>query len=228
MRLNRKFAGSAVGVALLAGAGGAWAVANNKSSDDRRRLSQRRRRSPQRRAPKLKDAMKGAFEDRLAADVSRRAPDPEAGRRDQEARRGARRRRRSRPAPGPGAGFGFRFHGPPPPGGHPSRPAAPRCASWPARRAARSTRPPGPIGAGFDAAAKYLGLTQTPAPQAADVRQVAGAGRRGREQGRRRAEEGDRGRREGRARQGRRPTSASPSSRRTTSSRGCTTGSTSS
>src|SRR4051794_8351889 len=166
MRLNRKFAGSAVGVGLLAGAGGAWAVSSSSSSPDGRDaflndVAGRLNVTPD----KLKGAIQGALDDQLDAAVK-------AGRLTQkqadEIKKHAREDGGVPPILGPGLpgpnfrpglpGRSFRagpggpppFPGPPPPGGPPPFAGPPP----PGGRG-----PDGPIGAGFDAAAKYLGLT---------------------------------------------------------------------
>src|SRR3954451_20595536 len=154
MRLNRKFAGGAVGVALLAGAGGAWAVGSGSGSSSPGRdaflndVAGRLSVTPE----KLKGAIQGAFEDQLDADVK-------AGRLTQAQADAIKKEAKEHggvpfgpPGPGP-AGPGFGFHvpapAPAPPGlvfprpGRPSaarRPAAPRGAS--VRRPAPARRPP--------------------------------------------------------------------------------------
>ena len=139
--LRRKFAGAAAGLALVAGAaGGAYAV-TSRSSDDRQAflndVAKRLNVSPQ----ELKDAFTGALADRLAADVK-------AGRLTQAQADEIKRRAQEHggvPFLGPpGPGGPRAFGGPPPFGG-------PFLGPPPGR--------PGPILAGLDAAARYLGLT---------------------------------------------------------------------
>lgn len=151
MRLSRKFTAGAVGVALLAGAGGALAVTSGSSSPTSERdaflndVAGRLNVSPE----ELKSALKGAFEDRLDAAVK-------AGRLTQAQADEIKKHELEEhgglpfpgfgPPPGPGG-----FHGGPPP------PGAPPFAGPPPPPGGRH----GPIGAGFDAAAKYLGLTRS-------------------------------------------------------------------
>jgi len=139
--LRRKVAGAAAGLALVAGAaGGAYAV-SSRSSDDRQAflndVAKRLNVSPQ----ELKDAFTGALADRLAADVK-------AGRLTQAQADEIKRRAQEHggvPFLGPpGPGGPRPFGGPPPFGG-------PFLGPPPGR--------PGPILAGLDAAAKYLGLS---------------------------------------------------------------------
>src|SRR4051812_49603952 len=120
MRLNRKFAGGAVGVALLAGAGGAWAGSSGGSSSSTGRdaflndVAGRLNVTPE----KLKGAIQGAFEDQLDADVK-------AGRLTQEQADRIKKEAREHGGvpfgpcgPGPGSGdlgprgaaFRLRFH----------------------------------------------------------------------------------------------------------------------
>src|SRR3954469_11857285 len=159
MRLNRKLAGSAVGVALLAGAGGAWAVSSGSSSTGGRDaflndVAGRLDVTPD----KLKSALQGAFDDQLDAAVK-------AGRLTQqqadEIKKHAQEHGGVPPVLGPGGpGPGDRFHGGPggpPPFAGPPPPGGPTPFAGPPPPGARG--PHGPIGAGFDAAAKYLGLT---------------------------------------------------------------------
>src|SRR3954466_7964813 len=151
MRLNRKFAGGAVGVALLAGAGGAWAVGSGSGSSATGRdaflndVAGRLNVTPE----KLKGAIQGAFEDQLDADVKAGrltqaqadrikkeatehgglpfGPDGHGGPRPRPGGPGA-------PGPGPGApafGIGGRFHGGPPPLAGPPPPGAPPFAGPP-------------------------------------------------------------------------------------------------
>src|SRR4051794_35148988 len=104
MRINRRFAGSAVGVALLAGAGGAWAVTSSNNPSGGRDaflndVAGRLNVTPD----KLKDALKGAFEDRLDADVK-------AGRLTQKQADEIKKHVEEHgdaPFPGPGPGPGF-------------------------------------------------------------------------------------------------------------------------
>src|SRR3954471_3768252 len=139
--VRRKAAGAAAGLALVAGAAGAAYAVSGGSSDNRQAfvndVAGRLHVTPQ----QLKDAFAGALGDRLAADVK-------AGRITQAQADEIKRHAQEHgglpffgpPPPGPGSFGGAHFGGPPPLGGPP--PGA-----------------PGPIMAGLDAAAKYLGLT---------------------------------------------------------------------
>jgi hypothetical protein len=140
LTLRRKVAGAAAGLALVAGAAGAAYAVSGGSSDTRQAflndVAGRLHVTPQ----QLKDAVAGALGDRLAADVK-------AGRLTQAQADEIKRRAQEHgglpffgPPPGPGGPGRPPFGGPPPLGGPP--PGA-----------------PGPIMAGLDAAAKYLGLT---------------------------------------------------------------------
>lgn len=167
MRLNRKFAGAGVGVALLAGAGGAWAVASGSGSPGGRDaflndVAGRLNVAPE----KLKSAVQGAFEDRLDAAVKAgRLTHAQADRIKKEAKEHG-----GVPfGPGPGPAF-FVHGGPPPPGAVPGPPPGagfgpPGAVPGPPAFAGPPPGRPGfpdhhgPIAAGFDAAAKYLGLT---------------------------------------------------------------------
>src|SRR3954462_3713265 len=120
MRLNRKFAGGAVGVALLAGAGGALAVTGGSSSSSTGRdallndVAGRLSVTPE----KLKGAIQGAFEDQLDADVKAgRITQAQADAIKKEAKeQGGGPSGPAGPGPGgPGFGMGGRFHGAPPP-----------------------------------------------------------------------------------------------------------------
>jgi hypothetical protein len=146
--LKRRIAGGAAGLALLAGAGGAaFADSSGGGSGsggsrgyDRdaflNGVAKRLNVSPD----KLKDAIRKEAEEHGGP--------PPFG-------------------PGPGArGYGFRGGppalGPPPPGAPPPGAAPPPFApppGAPPRGLRRPPGPPGPIMAGLDAAAKYLGLT---------------------------------------------------------------------
>jgi AraC-like DNA-binding protein len=145
LSLKRKVAGAAAGLALVAGAaGGAYAVSNRASSGDRQAflndVAKRLNVSPQ----KLKDAFAGALDDRLAADVK-------AGRITQ-----AQADEIKRHASEHG---GVPFLGPPPGPGGPGGPGGPPPFGGPPRFGGPPPGAPGPIMAGLDAAAKYLGLT---------------------------------------------------------------------
>lgn len=168
--LKRRIAGGAAGLALLAGAGGAAFAAsgNNRGSapaagNDRQAflsdVAKRLNVSPD----QLKAAIKGAFSDRLDADVA-------AGRiTRQEADQIKKEADEHGGAPLLGPGPGGRFHdgpppllGGPPPGGPPPFAGPPppgRPPGPPGRPPPGPPGPPGPIMAGLDAAAKYLGLT---------------------------------------------------------------------
>src|SRR4051794_41591459 len=155
MRLNRKFAGGAVGVALLAGAGGAWAVGSGSGSSSTGRdaflndVAGRLSVTPE----KLKGAIQGAFEDQLDADVKAgRITQAQADAIKKEAKEhGGVPFGPAGPGPGgPGFGIGGRFHGGPPPLAGPPPRGAPPFARAP---------PPGdrhgphrPLPAGFRAA----------------------------------------------------------------------------
>ena len=136
LTLKRKVAGAAAGLALVAGAAGAAYAVSGGSSDNRQAflndVAGRLHVTPQ----QLKDAVAGAFGDRLAADVK-------AGRLTQAQADEIRRHFQEH--------GGVPFLGPPPgPGGPPPLGGPPLGFGHP---------PPGPIFAGLDAAAKYLGLT---------------------------------------------------------------------
>lgn len=141
--LKRKVAGAAAGLALLAGAGGAYAVTSR--SDGRQAflndVAKRLKVSPD----ELTAALKGAFSDKLDADVAAgRLTREEADRIKKESEQHG-----GIPFIGPGRGGHPPFPGPPPPAG--LRPPGPPPAG--------SHPPGGPFMAGLDAAAKYLGLT---------------------------------------------------------------------
>jgi hypothetical protein len=155
--LKRKLAGGAAALVLLGGAGGAYAVSKGGSggrdaflNDVAKRLNV----TPE----KLKGALQGALADQLDADVK-------AGRLTQAQADAIKKHAQQDgglpfggpggpggPGPGPGFGHGERFPGGPPP------PGAPPPFGGPPPPGARG--PAGPIGAGIDAAAKYLGLNQ--------------------------------------------------------------------
>ena len=134
--LKRKLAIGVASLVVLGGGGAAYAV--TKSNDNERQaylgdVAKRLNVTPQ----KLNDALKGAFEDRLAAAVK-------AGKLTQAQADAIKKKvEQGGPPPvGPGFGFGFGF-GPGGPGGpHVFRHFG------------------GPIKAGLDAASSYLGLTQ--------------------------------------------------------------------
>lgn len=154
MRLDRRFAGAAVGVALLAGAGGAYAVGSGSSDRDSEReaflgdVAKRLDVSPD----KLNSALKGAMSDKLDRDVA-------AGRLTQKQADEIKKHLDEHGGlPFPGAGPPGPPPGAPPPGALP--PGAPPPPGAPGPRFDHHRGPPGPIGAGFDAAAKYLGLTR--------------------------------------------------------------------
>lgn len=137
--VKRKLAAAGAGIAVLAGAGGAYAVTNGSARDDRQAFlndaAGRLKVTPQ----ELEAALQGALSDRLDAAVA-------AGRLTRQQADEIKQRAKQHgglPFPGPG-----RFGGgpPPPPFGGPPPPGAPH-------------GPGGPFGAGLDAAAKYLGLT---------------------------------------------------------------------
>jgi hypothetical protein len=166
--LKRRIAGGAAGLALLAGAGGAAFAASSGgagsgASNDRdtflNDVAKRLNVTPD----KLKEAIKGAFSDKLDADVAAgRLTREQADRIKKEAEEhggfpgpgllgpgpGLRG-----PGPGPGMrGYGFRG-GPPPLAGGPPPPGRPPLPG-------RPPGPPPPVMAGLDAAAKYLGLSE--------------------------------------------------------------------
>jgi AraC-like DNA-binding protein len=145
LTFRQKLAGTAVGVALLAGAGGAYAISSGGANDRQAFLNDVAKRlnvSPE----ELKSAFRGALADRLAADVKAgRITQAEADRIKKEAAEHGGFPFPPPPGPpGPGARFG-----PPGPGG----PGGPPPFGPPPHG------PHGPVGAGLDAAAKYLGLT---------------------------------------------------------------------
>jgi hypothetical protein len=146
--LKRRLVGGAAGLALLAGGGGAYAI-TKKSGDSERQaflndVAKRLNVSPQ----DLESAFKGALSDKLDADVK-------AGRLTQ-AQADAIKRRLAQHGGLPFLGGPGRFGGPPPPAGLPplGGPPPPFGPGGPPPRG-----PHGPFGAGLDAAAKYLGLT---------------------------------------------------------------------
>src|SRR3954469_15878408 len=163
--LKRRIAGGAAGLALLAGAGGAAFAASSGSAgsgaqNDRdtflNDVAKRLDVSPD----KLKEAIKGAFSDKLDADIAAgRLTREQADRIKKEAEEhGGFPLLGPGPGPGPGPGFGLRghdFRGGPPPlaGGPPPPPGRPPLAG-------RPPGPPPPVVAGLDAAAKYLGLSE--------------------------------------------------------------------
>jgi hypothetical protein len=149
--LKRKVVGAAAGLAVLAGAGGAYAVTNR--SDDRQTflndVAKRLKVTPD----ELTAALKGALSDKLDADVA-------AGRLTQEQADRIKKQAEQRGVPfgGPGPG------GPPPfarPGGPPGF-AGPPPPGRPPGPPPLGGHPPdgGPFMAGLEAAAKYLGLTE--------------------------------------------------------------------
>jgi hypothetical protein len=175
--LKRKLAGGAAGLALLAGAGGAAFAASSgggaaAGGNDRQAflddVAKRLNVTPD----KLTAAIKGALSDKLDAEVAAgRLTRAEADRikKDAAAHGGL-------PFLGPdGPGHDFRHdggprgsfrRGAPPFPGHPPPPGAPPFAGPPPPGARPPGGPPGgppgrpgPIMAGLDAAAKYLGLT---------------------------------------------------------------------
>jgi hypothetical protein len=139
--LRRKVAGAAAGLALVAGAAGAAYAVSSGSSGTRQAflndVAGRLHVTPQ----QLKDAVAGAVADRLAADVK-------AGRLTQAQADEIKRRATEH--------GGLPFLGPPPPG--PGGPGPPPFGG-PPRFGGPPPGAPGPIMAGLDAAAKYLGLT---------------------------------------------------------------------
>jgi hypothetical protein len=157
--LKRKLAGGAAGLALLAGAGGAYAVSRGTSGDRQTFLNDVAKRlnvSPE----QLKAAFAGALSDRLDADVAAgRLTRAQADAIKQEM--GAHGGLPFLP-PGRFGGAPPRLTGPPPPGGPPPLAGPPPPGPpppFPGGPPPGAPRPPGPIGAGLDAAAKYLGLT---------------------------------------------------------------------
>jgi hypothetical protein len=148
LTLRRKAAAAAAGLAVVAGAaGGAYAISSKPSSDGRQAflndVANRLNVSPQ----KLKDALAGAMDDRLAADVK-------AGRLTQAHADEIKRHAQEH--------GGVPFLGPPPPGPGgppPFGPGGPPRFGGPPHFGGPPPGAPGPIMAGLDAAAKYLGLT---------------------------------------------------------------------
>jgi AraC-like DNA-binding protein len=145
LTLRQKVAGSAAALALLAGAGGAYAITSGGDGNGREAflndVAKRLNVSPQ----ELRTAFRGALADRLAADVKAgRITQAEADRIEKEAREHGAFPFPPPPGPaGPGHPPGI---GPPPFGGPPGPGGPPH-------------GPHGPFGAGLDAAAGYLGLT---------------------------------------------------------------------
>jgi AraC-like DNA-binding protein len=147
LTLRQKVAGSAAALALLAGAGGAYAITSGRDGNGREAflndVAKRLNVSPQ----ELRTAFRGALADRLAADVKAgRITQAEADRIEKEAQEHG--GLPFPPPPGPGGPGHPPAFGPPPfagpPGGPPGGPPH---------------GPHGPFGAGLDAAATYLGLT---------------------------------------------------------------------
>jgi len=138
--MKRKLAIGATGIAVLSGAGVAYGVTQSKDSERQAYLNDAAKRlnvSP----GKLESALKGAFADRLDAAVKAgRLTQAEADQIKKKVEQGGVPVPGAGPGPGPGGPPGFFFHheGPGGPGG-----------------------PGDPIKAGIDAAAKYLGLTDT-------------------------------------------------------------------
>lgn len=170
--LKRRFAAAAAGVALLAGAGGAYAVSKSGGASTGRDaflndVAKRLNVSPD----KLKAALDGAMKDRLDAAVAAgrltRAQADEIERHAQAEGGVPLLGGRDRGEHGP-PGFGLRrfragpppFAVPPPPP-PPGAPPAPPRPPGPPGGPGPGGPPFGPIGAGFSAAAKYLGLTAT-------------------------------------------------------------------
>ena len=142
LTLRQKVAGSAVGLALLAGAGGAYAITSGGAGNGRdaflNDVAKRLNVSPQ----ELKAAFRGALADKLDADVKAgRITQAEADRIKKEAQEHG--GLPFLPPPGPPGALGPGGPGHPPPFGPP--PFGPP--------------PHGPFGASLDAAATYLGIT---------------------------------------------------------------------
>ena len=142
LTLRQKVAGSAVGLALLAGAGGAYAITSGGAGNGRdaflNDVAKRLNVSPQ----ELKAAFRGALADKLDADVKAgRLTQAEADRIKKEAQEHG--GLPVLPPPGPPGALGPGGPGHPPPFGPP--PFGPP--------------PHGPFGASLDAAATYLGIT---------------------------------------------------------------------
>jgi hypothetical protein len=148
-RFKRKLAGGAAGLVLLAGAGGAYAVSSTGSGRDAflNDVAKRLNVTPD----ELRGAFQAALADKLDADVK-------AGRLTQEQADRIKKEAQEHggvPFPGPG-----RFHDGPPPLGGPGGPPPPGGPGGPPPRGPHGPGGPhGPFAAGFDAAAKYLGLT---------------------------------------------------------------------
>jgi hypothetical protein len=176
--LKRRFAAAAAGVALLAGAGGAYAVSKSGGSGSGRDaflndVAKRLNVSPD----KLKAALDGAMKDRLDAAVAAgrlTRAQADAIERHAQAEGGVPLLGGPEPGEHGPPGFGFRrFRAgpppfaapppPPPPGAPPAAPPAPPGVPGPPGGPGTGPAGPpfGPIGAGFSAAAKYLGLTAT-------------------------------------------------------------------
>jgi hypothetical protein len=152
--LKRKVVGAVAGLAVLAGAGGAYAVTSR--SNDRQTflndVAKRLKVTPD----ELNAALKGALSDRLAADVA-------AGRLTQaQADQIKKEAEEHGGVPFGGGPFGRGRGGPggPPPFAGPPPPGAPPLPGGPPGAPRFGPRPPdGPFMAGLDTAAKYLGLT---------------------------------------------------------------------
>jgi hypothetical protein len=153
--LKRKLAAVAAGAAVLAGAGGAYAVTNGSPRDDRQAflndVAGRLKVTPQ----ELEAALQGALSDRLDAAVAAgRLTRKQADEIKQHAKQHG-----GLPFPGRGrfGGGPPPFGGPPPIGFHGGPPPIGFHGGPPPIGFHRG--PGGPLAAGFDAAAKYLGLT---------------------------------------------------------------------
>jgi hypothetical protein len=158
-KLKRKLAAAAAGMALLGGAGGAYAVSQSGSGAGDRDafladVAKRLNVTP----GELESAFRGAFFDKLDADVK-------AGRLTQKQADEIKQHAREHG----GLPFGGPPPGPPPPGAR-GMPVPPGAQGPPGPPPFFGPPPPGdrhgpggpggPIGAGLDAAAKYLGLTE--------------------------------------------------------------------
>jgi hypothetical protein len=154
-KLKRRLAGGAAGLALLAGAGGAYAVAQGGSNGRQAFLNDVAKRlnvTPD----QLTAAFKGALADKLDADVKAgrlTQAQADAIKKESEEHGGLPFGGPGRGGPGPG--FGPGRPGPGGPLGGPGRPPGPPPFAGPHD----GHGPGGPFAAGFAAAAKYLGLT---------------------------------------------------------------------
>jgi hypothetical protein len=146
MDLKRKIVAGGAGLAMLAGAGGVYAATNGDGDKEREAFADNVAKRLNVTPEKLDEAVQGAFKDRLDAAVK-------AGKLTQKQADEIEKRVKEHggvPFGGPGFG-GPGFGGPGFGKGGPGGPGGFHFRDGPG--------PGGPIGAGFDAAAKYLGIS---------------------------------------------------------------------